>query len=68
MGHGSASHWDRIAGRIADKETQALIRQAQIEVGRERYKRAAELLEAAQALKPVPHVARYLEQVRRLAR
>jgi len=56
------------AGRIAGKETQALIRQAQVEVERERYNRAVELLEAAQALKSQHHVGRYLEQVRRLAR
>ena len=56
------------AARIAGKESQALIRQAQIEVERERYKRAADLLETAQALKPQAHVFRYLEQVRRLVR
>lgn len=56
------------AARIAGKETQALVREAQVEVERERYARAVELLEAAQAIEAQPNVARYLEQVRQLAR
>jgi len=56
------------ASRIAGHEADALVRQAQIEVERSRYGRAVELLEAAQAFEDRPHVARYLEQVRRLVR
>ena len=56
------------AGRISGKEAQALVRQAKVEVQRERYARAVERLEAAQAIDPRPNVARYLEQVRRLTR
>ncbi len=55
------------AARIPDHEAQALTRHAQIEIERERYGRAVELLEAAQRFDPQPHIARYLEQVRRLA-
>ncbi len=56
------------AARIRDRKAQALVRQAQVEVERERYARAVELLEAAQAIDPRPNVARYLHQVRRLVR
>jgi tetratricopeptide (TPR) repeat protein len=56
------------AARISGKEAQAITRQAQVEVERERYARAVELLEAAQAIDPRPNVARYLKQVRRLIR
>jgi tetratricopeptide (TPR) repeat protein len=56
------------AARVKGFEADALVRQAQIEVERERYGRAVELLESAQAFRDQPHVARYLEQVRRLAR
>ncbi|RLC46794.1 MAG: hypothetical protein DRH70_04780 [Candidatus Coatesbacteria bacterium] len=56
------------AARISGKEAQALVRQAQVEVERERYARAVELLEAAQAIDPRPNVARYLDQVRELVR
>lgn len=55
------------AARIAGHEVQALIRQAQVEVERERYTAAVDLLETAQAFKDQPHVGRYLEQIRRLA-
>ncbi|MDA0990931.1 MAG: tetratricopeptide repeat protein, partial [Verrucomicrobia bacterium] len=55
------------AARLSGYEAQAMIRHAQLEVGRDRFDRAVELLEAAQAIEPQPHVARYLEQVRRLA-
>ncbi|NCC49757.1 MAG: tetratricopeptide repeat protein [Spartobacteria bacterium] len=54
------------AARVRGFEADALARQAQIEVARGRYNRAVELLEAAQAFEDRPHVARYLEQVRRL--
>lgn len=55
------------AARIKGFEADALIRQAQIEVSRERYSRAVPLLEAALAFRDQPHVSRYLEQIRRLA-
>jgi cytochrome c-type biogenesis protein CcmH/NrfG len=54
------------AARVKGYEADALVRQAQIEVQRERYGRAASLLEAAQTFEDRPHVARYLEQVRRM--
>lgn len=56
------------AARISGKEARALVRQAQVEVERERYVKAVERLDAAQAIDPRPNVARYLEQVRRLVR
>ena len=55
------------AARISGMEADGLIRQAQIEVERERYKNAVDLLEVAQSFRPQSHVSRYLEQVRRLA-
>lgn len=55
------------AARLPGWEAQARIRHAQVEIERENYQHAAELLEAAQQVDPQPHVARYLEQVRRLA-
>ncbi len=55
------------AARIRGFEAEALVRHAQIEVSRERYARAVTLLEAAQAFRHQAHVARYLEQIRRLA-
>lgn len=54
------------AARVKGYEADALIRQAQIEVQRERYGRAASLLAAAQTFEDRPHIARYLEQVRRM--
>jgi tetratricopeptide (TPR) repeat protein len=54
------------AARVKGYEADALIRHAQIEVARERYARAASLLEAAQTFENRPHVGRYLEQVRRM--
>lgn len=56
------------AARVEGFEARALVRQAQVEVERERFDRAVSLLEAAQAFDEQTHVARYLEQVRRLAR
>ncbi len=56
------------AARVSDKKVEALVRQAQVEIERERYCKAVELLEASQAIKPQPNVARYLDQVRRLVR
>jgi len=55
------------AGRIEGFEARALTRLAQLEVNQGRYRQAADLLETAQTFDPRPHVARYLEQVRRLA-
>jgi len=55
------------AARIPSFEADALVLHAQIEVERERYSRAAELLEAAQAFQQRSHVQRYLDQVRRMA-
>jgi Flp pilus assembly protein TadD len=55
------------AARVAGFEAQGLVRQAQLEVGRGNYARAVPLLESAQAFEPRESVARYLEQVRRLA-
>lgn len=55
------------AERIPAVQADALLLHAQIEVEREAYRRATELLEAAQALAPRPRVQRYLDQVRRLA-
>jgi len=54
------------AARVKGHEADALVRQAQIEVQRERYGRAASLLEAAQTFEDRPHVGRYLKQVRRM--
>jgi len=56
------------AARISGFEVQALIQHAQLEVERSRYPRAVQLLEAAQNFKDQPHVARYLQQVRRLSK
>ena len=56
------------AARTSGKEAQAFVRQAQVEVERERYAKAVERLEAAQTIDPRPNVACYLEQVRRLVR
>ncbi len=55
------------AARLAGFELRALERQAQAEVSRARYAAAVRLLERAQAFEDRPHVARYLDQVRRLA-
>lgn len=59
--------YERAAG-VAGTEADALVRQAQAEVERERYARAVELLEASLVFENAPHVARYLDQVRRLVR
>ena len=56
------------AASTEGSEAEALVRQAQIEVERERYGRAVELLEASLVFDDAPHVTRYLEQVRRLVR
>ncbi|HMP90279.1 MAG TPA: tetratricopeptide repeat protein [Kiritimatiellia bacterium] len=54
------------AARVPEVQVEALVRHAQVEVQRERFGRAVELLEAAQTLEPRDHVGRYLEQVKRL--
>ena len=56
------------AARLSGFEAEALIRQAQIEVQRAHCAQAIALLEAAQTFKDQPHVARYLEQLRRMVR
>ena len=56
------------AARVPAYEVDALVRQAQIEVRRNRLDRAITLLESAQARQDQPHVARYLEQLRRMQR
>jgi tetratricopeptide (TPR) repeat protein len=56
------------AARITGYEARGLVRQAQVEVERGRYKRAVELLEAAQVFEDQPHITRYLDQLRRMAR
>jgi len=56
------------AARIEGFEADALVLHAQIEVGREHYADAVELLEAAQTFVDRPFVKRYLDQVRRMAR
>ena len=53
------------AARISEKKAPALVKQAQVEVERERYAQAVELLQEAQAIDPQPNVARYLEQIKR---
>ena len=66
----SAQRWEEAvmacerAARLPGFESDALVRQALIEVGRARYGDAIQLLEAAQAVKEQPHVARYIEQLR----
>lgn len=55
------------AARIQGFEADALVLHAQIEVERERYTRAVELLEAAQTFRERSYVQRYLAQVRRMA-
>lgn len=54
------------AARVKGYEADALVKQAQVEVRRERYDRAVPLLEAAQAFEHKPYVARYLDQIRRM--
>ncbi len=56
------------ASRLPKVQADAYIRQAQVEVERERYRTALELLETALSIEQRSHVARYMEQVRRLAR
>ena len=69
-----AGKWERAimycerAARIPDYAVDAWVRQAQIEVSRNRLEEAIRLLESAQSRKEQPHVARYLDQLRRMQR
>ena len=56
------------AQRAGVKGATALLRQAQVEVERDRYKQAVAILEEAQRIDPKPFVSRYLTQVRRFVR
>lgn len=56
------------AARIPGHEVNAWVRQAQIEASRNRIERAIALLESAQMRQDQPHVARYLDQLRRMQR
>lgn len=56
------------AARVEGFESEALLRQARIHVSRRDYDAAVPLLESAQAFDPRDSVARYLEQIRRLAK
>lgn len=55
------------AARVPGMEAEALVQQALIAVQRQRYDQAIALLEAAQVYREQPHVARYLEQLRRMS-
>lgn len=55
------------AERIEETQVEALIKRAELALKRDRFSKAVERLEAAQAIDSRPHVGRYLEQVRRLA-
>jgi len=54
------------AARVKGFEADALVLHAQVEVARDRYAEAIALLESAQAFRAQPHVARYLDQLRRM--
>jgi tetratricopeptide (TPR) repeat protein len=56
------------AARISRYRVTALTKQAQVEVKRENYHKAIELLNQAQSVQPRENVARYLKQLRHLAR
>jgi tetratricopeptide (TPR) repeat protein len=56
------------AQRAGVKGATVLLRQAQIEIERERYKQAVAILEEAQRIDSSPFVSRYLAQVRRFVR
>lgn len=62
----AASEYER-AARVPGFEAEALIQQAQVEIDRERYGKAVELLENAQVFEQQPHIDQYLKQLRRLA-
>ena len=54
-------------GRLAGFEADALVRRAQLAVDSQRYADAVVLLEEAERIKSRPEIARYLEQIKRLA-
>ncbi|MCL4178191.1 MAG: tetratricopeptide repeat protein [Verrucomicrobia bacterium] len=56
------------AAQIKQHEVNALIEHAKYLVGQSQYDKAARLLQQAQAIRPRENVARYLDQVERLAR
>jgi len=56
------------AASVAACEVQAKIRHAQVLVGLGRYGEAVPLLRRAQEIKPRDDIARYLEQVERIAK
>jgi Flp pilus assembly protein TadD len=56
------------AAQIKQHEVTALIEHAKFLVGQSQYEKAAALLQQAQAIRPRDNVARYLDQVERLAR
>ncbi len=55
------------AARIQGSEAATLVKQAQIEVSRNRYTKAISLLETAQVFNEQPHIAHDLAQLKRLA-
>lgn len=56
------------ASKIQGFEADAMLKQAQLQVQRQKYVQALELLRKAQKLKPRDNVQRYLERVEQLAR
>jgi Flp pilus assembly protein TadD len=60
-------YYERAQG-IEAFEADARVRQAQILVGQSKFKEAVPMLRRAQELKPRDEVAKYLDQVERLAR
>jgi tetratricopeptide (TPR) repeat protein len=56
------------AGSLESFESLALVRQAQIQIGRGKYQEALPLLRRAQEIRPRDEIARYIEQIERLAR
>jgi tetratricopeptide (TPR) repeat protein len=63
----AAFYYER-AANLEEFEADAKVRHAQLLVGQTRYDEAVPLLKRAQELKPRDDVARYLEQVERVAR
>lgn len=61
-----AMTWYERAARIEGHEAEGLTRQAMLEVDRDRYEKAVELLEAARVYDDRPHIIRYLDQLRRM--
>jgi len=59
-------HYERAEHADPEYKVEALVRQGQIAVEREEYRRAVQLLEQALQIEPRAYVERYLEQVREL--